>query len=75
MPSHQHEHEHIGFVLSGRFRFTISNKAEELVSGEAYSIPSGASHSVVAFEDGVVLDVFHPHREDYYLENEPPEFA
>ena len=69
VPAHKHEHEQIGYVVSGRLRFTIGGKTEELTAGEAYSVPANVKHYAKAVEDTTVLDVFCPHREDYYTEN------
>ncbi len=66
VPAHKHEHEQIGYVLSGRLKFTVEDKTEELTAGDAYSVPANASHQAVALEDASVLDVFYPHREDWY---------
>jgi len=61
---HEHPHEQVTVLLSGRVRFTIAGEDRELVAGDAVGIPGGVRHSVVAVETSRLLDVFTPLRED-----------
>ena len=36
-----------------------------LTVGDSYAIPDNTSHSFEVLEEGEVVDVFTPHREDY----------
>ena len=65
IPPHNHPHEQIGFVASGRVRFTIGDSTALLEAGDGYSIPSGVAHSVDVLEDSVAVDIFSPVREEY----------
>jgi quercetin dioxygenase-like cupin family protein len=65
VPDHTHPHEQIGYVASGRVRFLIDGEAAELVAGDSYLVPGGASHEVTALESSVCIDVFSPVREEY----------
>jgi quercetin dioxygenase-like cupin family protein len=65
VPPHSHEHEQVGYVVSGRLEFTIGDQIRELGAGDAYLMPSNVVHSTRALEDSVVIDVFSPVREDY----------
>jgi quercetin dioxygenase-like cupin family protein len=66
VPSHHHEQEQLGMVLSGRVRFTIGGETRELGPGETWTIPSNVPHEVVAGPDGaVVFDAFAPVRADW----------
>lgn len=65
VPSHRHVHEQVGYVVSGRFEFTIGDQVRELGPGDAYLVPSDVVHSTRALEDAIVIDVFSPVREEY----------
>jgi quercetin dioxygenase-like cupin family protein len=62
---HQHLHEQITTVLSGKLRLEISGEATVLGPGELVRIPSDVPHTAEALEDTVVLDVFTPARTDW----------
>ncbi len=65
VPSHTHPHEQTGYVARGRVRFTIADDVRELGPGDAYVVPGGQSHEVIAGEDAVLVDVFSPPRTEY----------
>jgi quercetin dioxygenase-like cupin family protein len=65
VPEHEHEHEQIATVLSGRLRFWLAGEEVVLGAGESLLIPGHAPHRVEALEDSVVLDAFAPRREDW----------
>lgn len=62
---HSHVHEQVGYVVAGRFEFTLEGKMTVLEPGDSYYVPSGAVHGAKALEDGILLDVFTPQREDF----------
>jgi len=62
---HTHPHEQVGYVLKGRFELTLGNDKTILEAGDTYYVPSNCVHGVVALEDGVLLDVFTPQRQDF----------
>jgi len=62
---HTHVHEQVGYVLQGRFELTLGNEKTTLETGDTYYVPSNTVHGVVALEDGVLLDVFTPQRQDF----------
>jgi quercetin dioxygenase-like cupin family protein len=62
---HQHVHEQVTNVLSGRMRLEIEGEAAILTAGECARIPSNLPHAAEALEDTVVLDVFTPARTDW----------
>jgi len=64
-PLHKHPNEQSGYVVSGRYRITIGDRASEIGPGDSYTIPRGVEHSVEIIEPGEVLDVFSPPRKDY----------
>jgi quercetin dioxygenase-like cupin family protein len=65
VPRHDHPHEQVGYIVSGRMELTIGDDVRELGPGDAYLMPSNVPHHTRALEDTVVVDVFSPVREDY----------
>ena len=65
VPAHNHPHEQVGYVASGRVRFAIDGQARELTAGDSYLVPGGATHEVTALEPSVCIDCFSPVREEY----------
>jgi Uncharacterized conserved protein, contains double-stranded beta-helix domain len=63
--SHAHEHEQAGYVVSGRYRQTANGGTHELNPGDSYVIAGGVEHAMEVLEDGLVIDIFTPPREDY----------
>ncbi len=62
---HTHVHEQVGYVLQGRFELTLGDDKTIMEAGDTYYVPSNTVHGVVALEDGVLLDVFTPQRQDF----------
>jgi quercetin dioxygenase-like cupin family protein len=63
---HQHPHEQVGMMISGRATFFIGGEEKTLGPGDLYRIPGGVKHRVVALGEPVkVLDLFHPVRQEY----------
>ena len=62
---HTHVHEQVGYVLQGRFELTLGDEKTIIGAADTYYVPSNTVHGVVALEDGVLLDVFTPQREDF----------
>ncbi|PIE33843.1 cupin [candidate division KSB3 bacterium] len=62
---HSHFHEQIGYVVQGSFKATIGGKTTTIQAGDSYYVPPDVVHGVVALEDGILLDVFTPQREDF----------
>jgi quercetin dioxygenase-like cupin family protein len=60
---HQHVHEQIASVLSGKLRFVIDGKTQDLSEG-SIALKSNVPHSAEALEESWVLDTFSPLRED-----------
>ena len=62
---HQHYHSQISHIESGVFEVEINGDKKILRAGDAYYIPPNALHGCVCLEDGVLIDVFSPMREDF----------
>lgn len=65
LQEHQHIHEQVSNVLSGKFEMNIDGVTQILTQGQIAIIPSNIPHSGIALTDCVIMDVFHPIREDY----------
>ena len=65
IPAHNHIHEQILFVQSGRFELTLGGKKITVKKNELVVIPSNKNHSGVAVSDCKLIDVFTPKREEY----------
>lgn len=66
--THQHPHEQCGYVISGQHRLIVETDPRVdvvLTAGDSYAIPGDTPHSFEVLEDGEVVDVFTPQREDY----------
>lgn len=67
-PRHQHPHEQVAVILSGKVRFSVGAETYIARPGDLVYIPSDTPHEAEALEDAVFLDIFHPVREDYMAE-------
>ena len=66
VPEHSHEHEQLGFVLTGSVTFRVGEEETPLGPGGAWRIESKTPHEVHAGPEGaVVVDVFAPTRDDW----------
>ena len=63
--SHSHPHVQISYVLSGRFEAKIGDEVRIIGVGDTYSVAPNVTHGVLALEEGVLIDVFAPMREDF----------
>ena len=63
VPEHAHIHEQIAAVLSGKMRFVVAGKVQELTEGSVM-LKSNVPHSAEALEESWLLDTFTPLRED-----------
>lgn len=66
---HQHYHSQITNVESGAFEVQIDGRKQLLKTGDAFYIPPHIDHGCVCLEDGVLIDVFSPMREDFVNAN------
>lgn len=62
---HDHVHEQMTIVDSGKVRFHVDGEDLVLEQGEMLRIPSRATHMAEALEDTVLIDIFSPARTDW----------
>ncbi|HKD78100.1 MAG TPA: cupin domain-containing protein [Candidatus Angelobacter sp.] len=62
---HQHPHDQIVYVVSGRLSVTIGNETFDASAGDSFVVRGGVDHQAAALEDSLVVDVFTPCRSDY----------
>ncbi len=62
---HTHPHQQITYVLEGRFEARCAGQKAILGPGDTVTVPAGALHGMTALEQGVLLDIFTPIREDF----------
>ncbi|MES2518724.1 MAG: cupin domain-containing protein [Bacteroidota bacterium] len=61
---HSHPHKQISYIAKGKFEVTIGEDTKILSEGDVYFAPSSITHGVVCLEEGLLIDVFNPMRED-----------
>ncbi|HWT75851.1 MAG TPA: cupin domain-containing protein [Mobilitalea sp.] len=62
---HSHPHLQTTYVAKGSFAFTIDGETFYVKAGDSLLMPANCIHGTKALEDGVLVDVFHPMREDF----------
>jgi quercetin dioxygenase-like cupin family protein len=65
VPTHQHPHEQVSYVLAGRVEFTVGAETCVMEPGACALIPGGTPHGCRALTACRILDLFSPVREDY----------
>jgi len=62
---HQHPHEQMVYVVSGRIVLESPAGKVEASTGDSFIVPGNTDHQAWALENSEVLDIFTPYREDY----------
>lgn len=62
---HQHPHTQITYVVSGEFEFEIEGVKKVVKAGDTMLKKDGIKHGCVCLEEGILLDIFTPMREDF----------
>lgn len=71
-PSHSHPHEQMSLVLQGRIRCVVDGEQQEIGPGGVVLFPAGSEHEVQFVEHTIMIDIFHPVREDFMAKVAPP---
>ncbi|MBN1302076.1 MAG: cupin domain-containing protein [Melioribacteraceae bacterium] len=62
---HKHFHSQTTYIVSGKFEVTMGDKKKILNSGDGFYVPPELEHGAVCLEEGLLIDVFSPIREDF----------
>jgi len=62
---HEHHHSQVTYVESGSFDFTIGGVTKTVKGGDSVYIPPHVLHGATCTEEGILIDVFSPIREDF----------
>ena len=62
---HKHYHSQVSYVASGVFEITIDGITQKLQKGDSFYVPPNTVHGAVCVEEGELIDVFSPIREDF----------
>jgi quercetin dioxygenase-like cupin family protein len=62
---HQHFQTQTTCCASGKFEFTVGDEKQVVKDGDGLYIPPNIVHGAVCLEEGVLIDVFSPVREDF----------
>lgn len=62
---HSHPHTQITYVVSGAFSFTIEGETRTVRPGDTLLKENGVPHGCTCLEEGILLDIFSPMREDF----------
>jgi quercetin dioxygenase-like cupin family protein len=66
---HAHPHLQITYIAKGAFLFTIEGETKEVRQGDSVYMPSNALHGVTCLEEGILVDIFNPKRDEFLTEN------
>lgn len=62
---HNHPHLQMSYVAEGSFEVTMGDDKKVLTKGDVFFAPTLVFHGVVCLEEGLLIDVFNPHRKDF----------
>ena len=63
--AHSHPHRQVSYVEKGKFEVHIDGKKQILGVGDSFFVPRDLVHGCTALEDGCLLDVFTPIRQEF----------
>ena len=62
---HHHYHTQLTYIAKGVFEVEIDGKKQVLKEGDVFHVVPDLIHGAVCLEDGMLIDVFSPMREDF----------
>jgi len=62
---HSHPHRQVTYIVAGSFEVRIGEETRDLGSGDSFFVPPDIPHGVVAHEQGCLVDVFTPARQEF----------
>lgn len=64
-PEHKHPHTQITYVIDGVLEFTVEGEKRVLRNGDSVYIAPDGTHSAIAIEQSLIIDMFAPMRENF----------
>lgn len=65
VPEHNHpQHKTVGYIVEGQMEIAQEGKKMFLNTGDSFSTPQGAKHSIKALSQVKLIEVFTPRRQD-----------
>lgn len=68
IPEHSHPHEQVINMMEGEFELTVDGEVVVLHPGDILVIPGNVPHSGRSLTNCKIIDIWHPVREDYQLD-------
>lgn len=65
---HNHLQSQVTHVVKGTFEMTIGENKHIIKEGDSFFVPPFITHGCVCLEEGLLLDVFSPPREEFLTE-------
>ena len=62
---HHHPHTQATYVIEGAFEFEVDGHKDIVRKGDVLLKRNGIEHGCVCLEEGILLDIFTPMREDF----------
>ncbi len=62
---HRHLHSQTTYVASGTFEFTVGHDVQIINQGDSVYIRPDILHTALCLQEGILIDVFSPAREDF----------
>ena len=70
MPEHSHPHEQVATLVEGEFELVVAGEKRRLDRNTVAVIPPGVPHKGRAITRCLLIDAFHPVREDFKYASE-----
>jgi quercetin dioxygenase-like cupin family protein len=64
---HSHYHTQVSYVIKGKFEVQIGDSIQILTKGDCFFVKPNILHGAICLEEGELLDVFTPFREDFIV--------
>ncbi|MDF1549537.1 MAG: cupin domain-containing protein [Bacteroidales bacterium] len=62
---HDHFHSQTTYVVEGTFEFMVGNNKKMVTAGDVIYMEPDVVHGTVCIEEGMLIDVFSPARQDF----------
>lgn len=67
---HEHYHSQVTYVVSGKFELQVGTEKKVIGPGDGFYIPPHTEHGAICLEQGELIDVFSPIREDFFPQDQ-----